>query len=60
MDGRLRADLKLYMPSDPDDITIGGREVPLEIEPTAISDTKVLLTLFGGQPVYGSLALERP
>ncbi|HEX5787186.1 MAG TPA: amidohydrolase family protein [Woeseiaceae bacterium] len=32
----------------------------LEIEPTAISDTKVLLTLFGGQPVYGSLALERP
>jgi predicted amidohydrolase YtcJ len=26
-----------------------------EVEPTAISDTKVLLTLFGGQPVFGSL-----
>lgn len=26
-----------------------------EVEPTAISDTKVLLTLFGGKPVYGSL-----
>ncbi len=25
------------------------------IEPTAISDTKVLLTLFGGEPVYGTL-----
>jgi predicted amidohydrolase YtcJ len=27
----------------------------LEIEPSAISDTKVLLTLFGGEVVYGSL-----
>ncbi len=27
----------------------------LTIAPTAISDTKVLLTLFGGEPVYGSL-----
>jgi hypothetical protein len=24
-----------------------------EIDPQAISDTKVLLTLFGGKPVYG-------
>ena len=24
-----------------------------KIEPQAISDTKVLLTLFGGKPVYG-------
>ena len=27
-----------------------------EIEPQAISDTKVLLTLFGGKPVYGDPA----
>lgn len=26
-----------------------------EIDPAAISETKVLLTLFGGEPVYGSL-----
>ncbi len=34
-DGQLRADLKLYTPTDPDEITIEGRKVPLEIEPTA-------------------------
>ncbi len=30
------------------------------IEPAAISDTKVLLTLLGGKPVYGDLSLSTP
>jgi hypothetical protein len=35
VDGQMRADLQLYTPTDAQQITIGGREVPLELEPTA-------------------------
>jgi pimeloyl-ACP methyl ester carboxylesterase len=34
-DGQLRGILELYTPSDPEEITIAGRAVPLEVEPTA-------------------------
>jgi pimeloyl-ACP methyl ester carboxylesterase len=33
--GQLRAILELYTPGDPEQITIAGRAVPLEVEPTA-------------------------
>jgi pimeloyl-ACP methyl ester carboxylesterase len=34
-DGQLHGNLELYTPSDPEEITIAGRAVPLEVEPTA-------------------------
>jgi pimeloyl-ACP methyl ester carboxylesterase len=33
--GQIEASLELYTPSDPEQITIAGRTVPLEVEPTA-------------------------
>jgi hypothetical protein len=34
-DGQLHGTLELYTPSDPEETTIAGRTVPLEVEPTA-------------------------
>ena len=34
-EGQLHGILELYTPSDPEEITIAGRAVPLEVEPTA-------------------------
>ena len=34
-DGQLHGNLELYTPSDPEEVTIAGRAVPLEVEPTA-------------------------
>ena len=34
-DGQLQGSLELYTPTDPEEVTIAGRAVPLEVEPTA-------------------------
>jgi hypothetical protein len=34
-EGQIHASLELYTPTDPDQITVAGRRVPLEVEPTA-------------------------
>jgi pimeloyl-ACP methyl ester carboxylesterase len=51
--GQIRASLELYTPSDPEQITIAGRSVPLEVEPTAslafgLSNPEIWATEFRG------------
>ena len=46
-EGQLHGILELYTPSDPEEITIAGRAVPLEVEPTAS-----LATGLEGAPIW--------
>jgi len=63
-EGQLRADLKIYAPTDPEAITIAGRAVPLEVEPTAslaygLGDSPIWATELRGL-IFGDLLRERP
>ena len=62
--GQLRADLRIYTPTDPERITIAGREIPLEVEPTAslalgLNDSPIWATEWRGF-LRGDLLRDRP
>jgi pimeloyl-ACP methyl ester carboxylesterase len=63
-DGQLHGQLELYAPSDPEQITIAGRAVPLEVEPTAslaygLNDAPIWKTEFSGF-LFGDLLQQTP
>jgi hypothetical protein len=62
--GQLRADLKIYTPTDPERITIAGREISLEVEPTAslalgLNNSPIWATEWRGF-LRGDLLRDRP
>lgn len=64
VDGHLRADLKLYAPAEPEQITLAGRTVPLEVEPTAslaygLGESPIWATELRGF-ILGDLLRDRP
>jgi len=63
-DGQLHGILELYTPIDPEQITIAGRAVPLEVEPTAslaygLNDAPVWKTEISGF-LFGDLLQQTP
>jgi pimeloyl-ACP methyl ester carboxylesterase len=63
-EGRLRGVLELYTPTDPEEITIAGRTVPLEVEPTAslaygLNDAPIWKTEYSGF-LFGDLLQQTP
>jgi pimeloyl-ACP methyl ester carboxylesterase len=63
-DGQVTAILELYAPTDPEQITIAGRAVPLEVEPTAslaygLNDAPIWKTEFSGF-LFGDLLQRTP
>jgi pimeloyl-ACP methyl ester carboxylesterase len=63
-DGQLHGTLELYAPTDPEQITIAGRAVPLEVEPTAslaygLNDAPIWKTEFSGF-LFGDLLQQTP
>jgi pimeloyl-ACP methyl ester carboxylesterase len=61
---QIHASLELFTPSDPEQITIAGRTVPLEVEPTAslafgLSNPEIWATELRGF-VFGDLLRTRP
>ena len=63
-DGQLHGILELYTPTDPEQITIAGRAVPLEVEPTAslaywLDDAPIWKTEFSGF-LFGDLLQQTP
>ena len=63
-DGQLHGNLELYTPSDPEEITIAGRAVPLEVEPTAslaygLEGAPIWKTEFSGF-LFGDLLQQTP
>ena len=63
-EGQLHGILELYTPSDPEEITIAGRAVPLEVEPTAslaagLEGAPIWKTEFSGF-LFGDLLQQTP
>lgn len=63
-DGQMHAILELYTPTDPEQVTIAGRAVPLEVEPTAslaygLSDAPIWKTEYSGF-LFGDLLQQTP
>ena len=63
-DGQLHGILELHAPPDPEQITIAGRAVPLEVEPTAslaygLNDAPIWKTEFSGF-LFGDLLQRTP
>jgi pimeloyl-ACP methyl ester carboxylesterase len=63
-DGRLRGTLELYTPTDPEEITIAGGAVPLEVEPTAslayeLNDAAIWKTELSGF-LFGDVLQQTP
>jgi Alpha/beta hydrolase family len=62
--GQIHASLELYTPTDPEQITVAGRTVPLEVEPTAslafgLSNPEIWATEFRGF-LFGDLLRNAP